>query len=60
MPVDEDTFAKMDQAGDLLFGQLPMMQWGDLKLTEAPAIIEHIAANSKPDSTGATHSYSWR
>lgn len=32
--VDEATFKEMDERGDLLFGQLPMMEWGTLKLTE--------------------------
>ncbi|EGD77255.1 hypothetical protein PTSG_08348 [Salpingoeca rosetta] len=41
--VSEETFKQMDAAGDLLFGQLPMVDFDGLKLVEQPAILEHIA-----------------
>eukprot|EP00056_Hartaetosiga_gracilis_P018476 m.10966 g.10966 ORF g.10966 m.10966 type:complete len:213 (-) comp6777_c0_seq1:159-797(-) len=53
--VSEDQFQEMDAAGDLLFGQLPMVDFDGFKIVEQPAILEHIAQLT--DEKGGKNKY---
>jgi glutathione S-transferase len=51
--VNQDQFKELDAAGDLLFGQLPMLDWDGIKLVETPAILEHIAVQADKAGRGS-------
>eukprot|EP00055_Hartaetosiga_balthica_P008177 m.29486 g.29486 ORF g.29486 m.29486 type:complete len:213 (+) comp6158_c0_seq1:89-727(+) len=53
--VSEDEFQDLDKSGDLLFGQLPMVDFDGFKLVEQPAILEHIA--QLVDAKGGKNKY---
>eukprot|EP00054_Salpingoeca_dolichothecata_P003662 m.27969 g.27969 ORF g.27969 m.27969 type:complete len:213 (+) comp14049_c0_seq1:120-758(+) len=51
VPCDDATKQQLIDSGDLLFGELPMLDDGGLKLVEQPAILEHVAMKGDTSSS---------